>query len=104
MNEIEMLKHNYDKMNYLEKLEYLNIKVDYIESELKKVENEIFAKEFIEENLNNLMTIISVFSEDLEFNNHILQNIYDLIEVIPLYLKNDGTRLSIIIKIMEDLV
>ncbi len=102
MNEIEKLKENYDKMSYLERLEYLAETTGYINMNLKKVVNIYDAYDFVKENIDNLVNIVSVYKNDIELSKNIHTSISDITEVSPQILTYN-IEISILITILDEL-
>ena len=69
---------------------------------LKTVVREYDAYDFIKENVDELVNIVSIFKNDIELSKLIHQNIADIIEVTPMILTYD-VKLSMLITILDDL-
>ncbi len=102
MNEVEILKENYDRMSYLEKSQYLSNLAGYINMQLKTVVNENDAYDFIKENIDELVNILSIYKNDIELSKYIHRNIAEVMEIAPMILTYD-VRLSMLITILNEL-
>lgn len=93
---------NYNEMSYLEKLQYLSSSAGYINMQLKTVVNEYYAHDFIKENIDKLVNILSIYKNDIELNKYIHRNIAEIMEIIPMILTYE-VRLSMLITILDEI-